>query len=157
VHVSLISLDADLLRRVEPWAPAPEVRLTVMRRLAEAEIRVSISVAPILPALTDGEAGLDALLAAAAAAGVRAAACNILFLRSPTREKYLRWISREFPRYLEAYEEAYDGRVYLGGRYRERLHALVHRLREKHGLANAFGSEEGSRRPAAPAQLRLWA
>jgi DNA repair photolyase len=157
VHVSLISLDAGLLRRIEPWAPAPEVRLEVMRRLAEAEIRVSISVAPILPALTDGEAGLDALLAAAAAAGVRAAACNILFLRSPTREKYLRWIAREFPQYLEAYEDAYDGRVYLGGRYRERLHALVRRLREKHGLANAFGSEEGVRTPTAPAQLRLWA
>ena len=157
VHVSLISLDVGLLRRIEPWAPAPEVRLEVMRRLAEAEIRVSISVAPILPALTDGEAGLDALLSAAAAAGVRAAACNILFLRSPTREKYLRWIAREFPQYLEAYEDAYDGRVYLGGRYRERLHALVLRLREKHGLANAFGSEEGVRTPAAPAQLRLWA
>ncbi len=157
VHLSLISLDAGLLRRIEPWAPAPEVRLEVMRRLAEAEIRVSISVAPILPALTDGEAGLDALLAAAAAAGVRAAACNILFLRSPTREKYLRWIAREFPQYLEAYEEAYDGRVYLGGRYRERLQGLVRRLREKHGLSNAFGGEEGERRPTTPAQLRLWA
>ncbi len=157
VHVSLISLDAALLRRIEPWAPAPEVRLTVMRRLAEAGIRVSISVAPVLPALTDDEAGLDALLAAAAAVGVRAASCNILFLRSPTREKYLRWLAREFPRYQQAYEEAYDGRVYLGGRYRERLHTLVRRLREKHGLANAFGNEEGPRRPAAPAQLRLWA
>src|SRR3989442_403802 len=120
-------------------------------------IALGTATDPFLPALTDGEAGLDALLAAAAAVGVRAAACNILFLRSPTREKYLRWIAREFPRYRAAYEEAYDGRVYLGGRYRERLHALVRRLREKHGLANAFGNEPSPGRPAAPAQLRLWA
>src|SRR5262249_34694253 len=32
VNVSLISTDAALLRRIEPWAPAPEVRLEVMRR-----------------------------------------------------------------------------------------------------------------------------
>ncbi|HSB61034.1 MAG TPA: radical SAM protein [Vicinamibacteria bacterium] len=156
VHVSLISLDAGLLRRAEPWAPSPEARLEVMRRLAEAGIRVALSVAPVLPLVTDGEAGLDALFAAAAARGVRSASCSILFLRSPTREKYLRWLAREFPRHLAAYEEAYAGRVYLGGRYRERLLALVARLREKHGLADAFARERAGRPPEEPAQLRLW-
>src|SRR5687768_2425932 len=29
IHVSLISADAELLRRLEPWAPPPEVRLQV--------------------------------------------------------------------------------------------------------------------------------
>ena len=81
----------------------------------------------------------------------------MLFLRSPTREKYLRFISREFPRYLEAYQEAYESRVYLGGRYRERLLGLMGRLRRKHGLTGGHEAPEMARRQGAPAQLRLWA
>src|SRR5260221_14407046 len=65
VHVSLISLDADLLRRVEAWAPRPDVRLAVIQRLGEAGIHVSLALAPLLPALAAGRAGPDALCAAA--------------------------------------------------------------------------------------------
>jgi DNA repair photolyase len=157
IHVSLISLDAELLRRTEPWAPPPEVRLEVMRRLVEAGLDVSIGISPILPALTDQEPALDALLARAAEAGVRQCFWNVLFLRSPTREKYLRWLGREFPRYLEAYEHAYAGRVYLGGRYRQRLSDLMQRLKEQHGFIGEQRSEERAQPARAAAQLRLWA
>lgn len=64
IHVSLISPHAWLLRRLEPWAPPPEVRLEVLRRLAQAGLRVGLSLAPILPGLTDSESDLDALLGA---------------------------------------------------------------------------------------------
>jgi DNA repair photolyase len=134
IHVSLISTRADLVRRLEPLAPPPEVRLEVMRRLVEAGLQVWLGLAPVLPALTDAEPDLDALLAAVAAAGVRRAFGNVLFLRSPTREKYLRWLEAEFPRYLEAYRRAYQGRVYLRGAYRERIDEMLLRLRRKHGF-----------------------
>jgi len=157
IQVSLISLDAELLRRVEPWAPPPEVRIEVLRRLTEAGLRVGISVAPILPAITDSERGLDALLGHAAEVGVRRMSFSILFLRSPTREKYLRWIEAAFPRYLEAYREAYRGRVYLIGGYRERIRRRVARLREKHGLDSRFDDGGAAARLPSPArQLRLW-
>jgi DNA repair photolyase len=159
IHVSLISLDADLLRRLEPWAPPPAVRLEVLRRLTEAGLRAGISVAPILPAITDREADLDALLGRAAAVGVRRMAWNILFLRSPTREKYLRWLAAEFPLHLEAYRRAYGGRVYLSGAYRDRLRERMERLREKHGLGSVADEHERdtASRPARKArQLDLW-
>ncbi len=156
IQVSLISVDAPLLRRLEPWAPPPDLRIDVMRRLAAAGLDVGVSVAPVLPALTDGEVDLDALLGRVAAAGVRRAAYNVLFLRSPTKEKYLRWVEAEFPRYLEAYRRAYDGRVYLRGRYRERIDAMMARLRDKHGLASGHGALSAVRAAAPPEQLRLW-
>jgi DNA repair photolyase len=156
IHVSLISLRADLLRAVEPWAPPPEVRLEVMRRLAEAGLDVAHTLAPVLPALTDGERDLDELLARVAAAGVRRMFCNILFLRSPTKEKYLRWLEAAFPRYLDAYRRAYGGRVYLEGRYRERLLALIDGLRVKHGFQPAGDGETSFRRPRRAEQLSLW-
>src|SRR5262245_50342321 len=53
VHVSLISSRAELLREIEPWAPPPEVRVEVMRRLREAGIETRLGLAPILPGITD--------------------------------------------------------------------------------------------------------
>ena len=154
VNVSLISLRADLVRKLEPWAPPPEVRLEVIRRLSAAGIRVRLGLAPVLPALTDAEADLDALLGAAAAAGARLAFANVLFLRSPTREKYLRWLEAEFPRYLEAYRRAYQGRVYLRGAYGERIHQMVGRLRRKHGFVNE--DARGYREAGPATQLELF-
>ena len=134
VHVSLMSPRADLLRRLEPWAPPPEVRVEMMRRLVEAGVETWLGLAPILPAITDAEGDLDLLLGQVRQAGVRHLFSNVLFLRSPTREKYLRWLEAEFPRHLEAYRRAYAGRVYLGGPYRRRIRDLVERLKKKHGF-----------------------
>jgi DNA repair photolyase len=127
-----------------------------MRRLREAGLDVSLSVAPVLPALTDSEPDLDALLGRAAEAGIRRMFWNILFLRSPTREKYLRWIAEEFPRYHEAYARAYEGRVYLKGPYRDRIRATMERLRRKHGLDARTDTDDSSARLASARQLALW-
>jgi DNA repair photolyase len=157
IHVSLISLDAGLLRRLEPWAPPPEVRLEVLRRLAAAGLDVGISVSPVLPALTDRETDLDQLLGRAAEAGVRRLSSTLLFLRSPTREKYFRWIEAEFPRYLEAYRRAYAKSAYLSGPYRTRLRAILDRLRAKHRFERDVPGRGATARFAGPArQLALW-
>jgi DNA repair photolyase len=155
VQVSLTSTRADVLRRLEPWAPPPEVRLLVLRRLAEAGLRVGLSLSPIVPGLTDREEDLDELLSRVAAAGVRRMWANLLFLRSPTREKYFDFLAREFPRYLEAYRRAYAGRAYLAGGYRKRIEAMVRRLRDKHGLRGGDGAEDGAWAPL-PRQLDLF-
>jgi DNA repair photolyase len=154
IHVSLISTNALLLRRIEPWAPPPEVRLEMIRRLADAGLDVRLALAPVLPALTDDEASLSALVRAAAGAGARGFFCQVLFLRSPTREKYLRWLAAEHPRYLEAYLNAYAGRVYLTGPYRARIQERVRRLAQQHGLPRSRGAADA---PPAPAeQLKLF-
>jgi len=77
---------------------------------------------------------------------------NVLFLRSPTKEKYLRWLAQAYPRYLPAYERAYSGRVYLSGRYRDHVREMVQRLRRKHGLTGHSYDD-----PKPPAQqMALW-
>lgn len=155
VQVSLNSTDADLLRRIEPWAPPPEVRIEVLRRLAEAGLRVGLSLSPILPALTDQEAGMDALVGRVAQAGVKRLWASILFLRSPTKEKYFDFLAREFPRHLEAYRRAYARTSHLRGAYRERIEALVRRLRERHGLEPEHAAESGAY-ARSPEQLDLF-
>ncbi|HEV7502922.1 MAG TPA: radical SAM protein, partial [Vicinamibacteria bacterium] len=152
IHVSLVTADAELARRLDPWAPPPDVRIEVMRRLTEAGLDAWLALAPVLPGITDAEASLDLLMGRVAAAGVRHMFANVLFLRSPTKEKFLRWLSAEFPSYVEAYTRAYAGRAYLRGRYRDRIDARVRTLRLKHG----FLAAERDPNPAKPVQLALF-
>ena len=151
VHVSLITPHAELARRLDPWAPPPDVRIEVMRRLVEAGIVAWLGLAPVLPAITDDEASLDLLLGRVAGAGVRHMFANVLFLRSPTKEKFLRWLAADFPAYLEAYRRAYADRVYFGGRYRETIDARVRVLKRKHG----FEDVERDRDFVEPQQMKL--
>jgi DNA repair photolyase len=155
IGVSLISPHAGLLRRIEPWAPPPLVRLEVLRRLCEAGLDVGLVLAPILPGLTDSERDLDELVRRAAAAGVRRMSGRLLFLRSPTREKYFAWLEQDFPRLRNAYERAYARRSHLGGAYAQRIRSLLERLRERYGLdGESFGRGAGS--AARPRQLGLF-
>jgi DNA repair photolyase len=151
IHVSLITPDADLARRLDPWAPPPDVRIEVMRRLVEAGLDAWLGLAPVLPGITDDEASLDLLLGRVAAAGVRHMFTNVLFLRSPTREKFLRWLAADFPSLVEAYTRAYDGRVYLRGRYRDAIDARVRALKARHGFREPDDDE-----PSRPEQMALF-
>jgi DNA repair photolyase len=146
VHVSLVSPHADLVRRLDPWAPPPEVRIEILRRLVEAGVDARLGLAPVLPGITDDTPSLDLLLGQVAAAGVRRMFSNVLFLRSPTKEKFLRWLEAEFPRYVEAYRKAYAERAYLRGPYQERVQQTLRRLRARHGFLEG-PEEEGWRRP----------
>lgn len=156
VSVSLISTDALLLRRLEPWAPPPMVRIEVLRRLVEAGLDAGLAMTPLLPGICDDARSLEPLLRRAAEAGVRRFSSGLLFLRSPTRERFLAFVDREFPRYAEAYRRAYAGRVHLGGRYKDRTSALVDRLAARHGLVRAAADDVFGRRRPTLTQLRLW-
>ncbi|MFN3434829.1 MAG: radical SAM protein, partial [Sphingomonas sp.] len=71
VALSITSLDPRTAATVEPRAPHPERRLLAVRRLADAGVPVYVSIAPVIPAVTDHE--MEHLVARAAAAGFGAA------------------------------------------------------------------------------------
>jgi DNA repair photolyase len=156
VHVSLVTPHAALARRLDPWAPPPDVRVEVMRRLAEKGLDVRLGLAPVLPAITDDEPSLDLLLGTVRAAGVRRLFSNILFLRSPTREKFFRWLESDFPRLREAYHRAYGSRTYLEGRYKKTLEARLAGLATKHGFASRGEDDDAYTRPVRAEQLPLF-
>src|SRR5688572_24753055 len=67
VTVTLVTLDDDLAKRLEPRAASPMRRLHVLRELVKAKVPVHVNVAPIIPGLTDTE--LPTILQAVADAG----------------------------------------------------------------------------------------
>ncbi len=142
IHVSLITTDRALARRIEPRAPTPEARLRAVRRLREAGIEVGIFCMPVLPGITDHPRSLDALVRAAADAGATSVTACVLRLQHEARKRYLPFIAQEFPHLAERYASAYSGRHEASDRYRAGLKRLMARLCAKHGLRNRARSKD---------------
>lgn len=134
VHVSLITLDRALARRIEPRAPTPESRLKAVQRLAEAGIDVGINIMPVLPGITDDPDAIETLVRQVAAAGARHLAAGALRLQPAARDRYLPWVAAEFPELEARYRSTYARSVHAGEKYRAGLRAHVQAACERHGL-----------------------
>jgi DNA repair photolyase len=121
VNFSIITLDADLTRTLEPLAPRPDLRLKAMAAVSRAGIATRLFIMPIIPGLTDGDTSLQPLLEAARAAGCREARWNVLFLRQGTRELFLRLVRKEFPWLVERYRALYARSAYVPQEYRDEV------------------------------------
>jgi DNA repair photolyase len=95
VYISVTTLERDLARRLEPRASAPARRLEAIRRLSEAGIPVGVLVAPIIPALNDGE--MEGILEAARDAGARAAGYTLLRLPLELNDLFREWLALHAP------------------------------------------------------------
>jgi DNA repair photolyase len=157
VNVSLISLDAALLRQLEPRAPRPDLRLEAMRALSADGIRARLFLMPVLPLLTDGDAGLRELLAAALAAGAREAISQALFLRTEmTWRFFLEFVEREVPWALARYRALYPVPGNAPRAYREDIERRVARLAAEVGFpARTRDDRVRAEAPAQPRQLSL--
>lgn len=109
VNISLISLDADLLRRLEPGAPPPSSRLRAMDRLSAAGVPVSVFLAPMLPGLTDHPEQIAKVVRAAAEHGARDAWTGALRLGPGVREHFLDRLAEAFPALVPSYVRLYAG------------------------------------------------
>jgi DNA repair photolyase len=99
VGVSVTSLDNELKRRLEPRAASPQARLRALAALSAAGVPCGVLVAPVIPALNDHE--MEAILAAAAHAGVRWAGYVLLRLPYEIKQLFTEWLQEHFPQRAE--------------------------------------------------------
>jgi len=142
VNISLSTLDARLLRRIEMRSPVPRARLAALRKLTQGGIHAGLLIAPILPGLTDDRPGLSALMAAGKAAGARYVIGSALRLGPASRHRFLPHLEREFPELAERYRHRYEGRNSAGRDYTAALSRRLRALQREHG----FPEDEGMRR-----------
>ena len=154
IHLSLITIDRDLARRIEPRAPTPEARLRALARLRDAGIDAGVNVMPVLPGLTDAPAMLDALLARVAAAGATYAGACALRLRSDARRRWLAMVEAAFPALAPRYRAAYAGGHQIGERYRDGLARVFERLCVRHGVRPWTSRDDEDDDDALPDDLR---
>ncbi len=95
VALSVTSLDPRVAMTVEPRAPHPERRLKAVRTLTDAGIPVFVSIAPVIPAITDHE--IEHILERAAQAGARAAFFLPVRLPWEVAPLFRAWLDEHFP------------------------------------------------------------
>ncbi|MDF2781822.1 MAG: radical protein [Geminicoccaceae bacterium] len=95
VALSVTTLEPALARTLEPRAAAPHRRLEAARTLSAAGVPTSVMVAPVIPALNDHE--IEAVLEAAATAGVSQAGYVLLRLPHEVKELFTAWLEVHAP------------------------------------------------------------
>lgn len=160
VHISLISVDARLARRLEPRSPTPAARLRALGRLTRGGVSAGLLIAPILPGLTDGRAALAALMRAGKSAGAGWAIGSPLRLGPAARRHFLPLLAKEFPHLAARYQRHYARGDNAGPDYQAALERRLRSLRRARGLPHSVSLE--GRRPAphadpdAGVQPELW-
>jgi DNA repair photolyase len=157
VHLSIPTLDADVWRATEPATAPPRARLRALSLLADAGIRVSVAMAPILPGISDGRDSLAAVVRAARAAGATGIWTEFAHLAPGTREHFLAEAERAWPGEGARLERLYRDRAYLAKERQLALRAEVEALRgefPRRPLARAIiaPSPAAAARPAPTAE-----
>lgn len=117
VAVSITSFDTGIVRKMEPRAASPARRLKTIERLATAGIPVEVSVAPVIPVLTDGE--LEQILERARHAGATDAWYTLIRLPREVAELFKSWLRLHYPlkaeHVLNRIRDSRGGRDYESG------------------------------------------
>lgn len=97
--ITLTTLDNTLARILEPRAASPKRRLETLRKLSRAGIPTMVSVAPVIPFITDMD--LEAILTQATEAGATSASYTVLRLPHEVNPLFREWLAFHFPERAE--------------------------------------------------------
>jgi DNA repair photolyase len=147
VSVSITSLNAKIARRIEPRAPHPAKRLEAVRKLAAAGIPTYVSIAPVIPGITDHE--IEDLVAAAADAGAGNVSYIPIRLPYEVAPLFKDWLESQFPdrakkvmtiiRSLRGGKDNdpnFHSRLRGEGPWAELLQARIAMARRRHGMGS---------------------
>ena len=168
VAISVTTLDPRLSRLLEPRAAAPTKRLAALGRLVEAGVPAHCSIAPVIPAITDEF--LEAILARAAALGVRSAGWIPLRLPYEVAPLFREWLAVHFPERGDKVmgivrsirggrdnDPGFFSRMKPSGVWSELLRARFRLARKREGIDNPRFELDCTqfRRPARGGQMTL--
>lgn len=97
--VTITTLDAEIARTLEPRAATPMRRLRTIRALSEAGVPVGVSIAPVIPFVTEPD--LERVLDACAQAGATSASYIVLRLPWEVAPLFKDWLTAHFPQRAE--------------------------------------------------------
>jgi DNA repair photolyase len=141
VSITVTTLDRRLARVLEFRAPTPGLRLKALQTLREAGIAAGVSLAPVLPDITDNRANLEAVIAAARDHGATHVFANVLFLKPLAQQAFFPFLERHFPHLVRKYKARFARSAFLDQAYKDRIFALVAELKGRHGFPDGPAGE----------------
>jgi len=168
VAVTITTLDAEIARTLEPRAATPARRLRTIRTLAEAGIPVGVSVAPMIPFVTEPD--MERVLEACAEAGATSASYIVLRLPWEVAPLFKDWLAAHFPDRAERvmgrvrdmrggkdYDSDFSKRMKGEGLWadmlKQRFHHAARRLglnQRQRGILDMSGFRRGELAPKRP-------
>ena len=149
VSLSIPTINDAIWRVTEPGTAPPRARLRAVRMLADAGIRVGVSLAPILPGLSDRPELLDDAIKAARDAGASKLWTEIVHLKPGTREHFLSTLADVWPE-----EAAHIAAMYAKRAYPTREESQ-HNAARVAALAQAHPRRPSAARPIEPEPPRI--
>lgn len=162
--ITITTLDPAVARTLEPRAAAPARRLRTIRALTDAGIPVGVSIAPVIPFVTEPD--LERVLEAAVEAGAVSGSYIVLRLPWEVSPLFREWLQAHFPdraqRVMNRLGDMRGGKDYDAD-FRTRMHGegvwadLIRQRFEKAAARLGIGSRardfgkldaSGFRRPA---------
>jgi DNA repair photolyase len=151
--ITITTLDPEISRTLEPRAAAPARRLRTIRTLADAGIPVSVSVAPIIPFVTEPE--IEKILEAARDAGAVGAHYVVLRLPWEVNPLFQEWLQAHFPdraqrvmnrvremRGGKDYDSDFSKRMHGEGVWADLIHQRFSKTVERLGMGGLRGRFE---------------
>lgn len=109
INISINTLDARLVRCLEPATSLPHKRLETVQQLVEHGLPAGVFLAPILPGLTDAPADLQALIVQVKEHRAAFAVPSVLRLAPDVKRWYFSLLQQHYPALLPVYERLYRG------------------------------------------------
>ena len=170
VTITIVTLEDDLAKKLEPRAASPVRRLRIVRELVSAGIPTNVNIAPVIPGLTDWE--IPRLLEAVADAGAQSVAWAMLRLPYQLKDLFLDWLKRSVhpdrARHVESlirqvrggklYEADFSVRGRGRGGLAEQIARVFRVFKRKHGLERPWMplNTAAFRRPVRDGQMSLF-
>ena len=155
IGISLPFLDEGYARALEPYVTTPARRLKTIERLASAGIRVGVSVAPVIPGLSDED--MPDVLTAARSAGASFAGYTLLRLPGHVKDVFESRLREALPdkadRVMSHVRQSRDGKLYDAsfgtrgrgtGPYAEAIGRLFAATSKRLGYESPEDRQEGS-------------
>ena len=102
VTLTVTTMNRDLARLTEPFAPRPDLRIKAAAELVSAGIQVGVIANPVLPLLTDSEQNLESVARAAKVAGAYQFGARVLFLKPCAQRVFFPFLAEEFHSFRRA-------------------------------------------------------
>ena len=134
VTLTVTTMDRDLARLIEPFAPRPDLRMQAVAELARAGVAVGVIANPVLPLITDSEENLECVARAAKAAGADQFGASVVFLQPTAQRVFFPFLAEKFPQHLHRYRRTFSESPYLRGSYPERIRTMVGEIRLRAGI-----------------------
>jgi DNA repair photolyase len=144
--ITMTTLDPHIARTLEPRAAAPARRLRTIRTLAEAGIPVGVSIAPIIPFVTEPD--IERIAEAAFEAGASRVSYTVLRLPWEVAPLFRDWLEAHFPdraarvmnrirdmRGGKDYDASFGSRMHGEGVWADLIRQRVEKAIARHGMA----------------------